>query len=513
MRRRRRSTPTATWSTAVRQRRRALGSALRRTGNQVHPVQLLRRPRADRRLQPELRRSATPSRSSTTRSRPRSRSTSSTPTATLRLPRRRPPAGDRLRLRRQRPGAVGLHQRRSSEIRLRPQSADNTFDNGAARLRLGRSTDSFRLQGRRRSSRNTPSTPARSAALPNWSVPALPAGTTLADLTTSIGLDDLSVGAGNDATWLIPDIDAFDRALRHLQQQRHLRGQRPRGRRARQQPQRGRSATRASACRPTSTPRSAACRCAATSACARSRPTQTSTGFATVGSAPALTTVKRSYDDTLPSLNLVADITPDFLIRFGGGEGDGAPGPGQPHARRDRQRQRRQPHGDRRQSRCSIRSAPRPPTWASSGTSPRSRCWRWACSTRTSTPSCRPRARRVRTTPPACRTACSMAPARSPTDDFQFNIPVNTPGRRRCKGLEFTYQQPFTFLPGFWSDFGVQLNYTYVDSQIQYVTSTGATSLRDRPDRPVEERLQRDALLRRRPASARASRRPTATTT
>ncbi|WP_293612954.1 TonB-dependent receptor [Ponticaulis sp.] len=32
------------------------------------------------------------------------------------------------------------------------------------------------------------------------------------------------------------------------------------------------------------------------------------------------------------------------------------------------------------------------------------------------------------------------------------------------QGFELAYQQPFTFLPGFWSDFGFQGNYTYVES-------------------------------------------------
>ena len=58
----------------------------------------------------------------------------------------------------------------------------------------------------------------------------------------------------------------------------------------------------------------------------------------------------------------------------------------------------------------------------------------------------------------------------SPTDDFQFNIPVNSPGGK-LKGFEIGYQQAFTFLPGFWSRFGTLLNYTYVDSNIKYVTS------------------------------------------
>jgi len=60
--------------------------------------------------------------------------------------------------------------------------------------------------------------------------------------------------------------------------------------------------------------------------------------------------------------------------------------------------------------------------------------------------------------------------------DFQFNIPVNTPGGE-LTGLEISWQQPFTFLPAPFSDFGAILNYTYVDSKIQYVTSAGIDAL------------------------------------
>ena len=58
---------------------------------------------------------------------------------------------------------------------------------------------------------------------------------------------------------------------------------------------------------------------------------------------------------------------------------------------------------------------------------------------------------------------------------FAFSIPVNTEGGP-LKGFEINYQQPFKFLPGVWSNLGVLLNYTYVESKIDYVTSaTGAT--------------------------------------
>jgi TonB-dependent receptor len=52
--------------------------------------------------------------------------------------------------------------------------------------------------------------------------------------------------------------------------------------------------------------------------------------------------------------------------------------------------------------------------------------------------------------------------------DWQFSLPANTPGGN-LKGVEVAYQQPFSFLPGFLANFGTILNYTYVDSKIQYL--------------------------------------------
>jgi TonB-dependent receptor len=47
---------------------------------------------------------------------------------------------------------------------------------------------------------------------------------------------------------------------------------------------------------------------------------------------------------------------------------------------------------------------------------------------------------------------------------------VNSPGGA-LKGLEANLQQSLDFLPGFWSNFGVLANYTYVTSDIDYLTS------------------------------------------
>ena len=59
------------------------------------------------------------------------------------------------------------------------------------------------------------------------------------------------------------------------------------------------------------------------------------------------------------------------------------------------------------------------------------------------------------------------------TPDMVFAVtrPVNSEGGK-LTGLEINWQQPFTFLPGFWSNFGLLANYTYVNSDIEYLTST-----------------------------------------
>ena len=149
----------------------------------------------------------------------------------LGLPRQRPPAGDHYGFDVTDPAQLGVHQRpacrRKSACVRSPR--DNTFDNG----QLDFDWDVDRrvpTQGRRPVQGIRPSTPARAPRVRDWSVPALPAGTTLADLTTPIGLGRASTQPRQRHAWLIPDIDAFDRAVRHLQRQRHLRGQRHGGR-------------------------------------------------------------------------------------------------------------------------------------------------------------------------------------------------------------------------------------------------------------------------------------------
>lgn len=63
--------------------------------------------------------------------------------------------------------------------------------------------------------------------------------------------------------------------------------------------------------------------------------------------------------------------------------------------------------------------------------------------------------------------ACGAVSDCSASADWVFSKPINTDGGD-LTGFEVSYQQPFTFLPGLWSNFGVMANYTFVDSEIQY---------------------------------------------
>lgn len=70
--------------------------------------------------------------------------------------------------------------------------------------------------------------------------------------------------------------------------------------------------------------------------------------------------------------------------------------------------------------------------------------------------------------PAFCTGACS------PTTIFQLTAAVNTEGGP-LKGFEISYQQPFRFLPGPLSNLGMQLNYTHVESEIDYCANALCT--------------------------------------
>ena len=63
---------------------------------------------------------------------------------------------------------------------------------------------------------------------------------------------------------------------------------------------------------------------------------------------------------------------------------------------------------------------------------------------------------------------------RDPNQLYVYSTPTNSEGGP-LKGWEVSYQQPFRFLPGFLSNLGTQLNYTHVESEIEYCTTAACT--------------------------------------
>jgi iron complex outermembrane receptor protein len=52
------------------------------------------------------------------------------------------------------------------------------------------------------------------------------------------------------------------------------------------------------------------------------------------------------------------------------------------------------------------------------------------------------------------------------------------------EGYEISYQQNFTFLPGFWQNFGVQANYTKLESSLEYIVDPGQAATPTTPAIP-----------------------------
>jgi TonB-dependent receptor len=210
---------------------------------------------------------------------------------------------------------------------------------------------------------------------------------------------------------------------------------------------------------------------------------QTSSGYVFTSGSPVLTTVNRTYDDTLPSLNLVLDVTDSFLVRAaaakvmvrpnGGGQatGLGILSPG---------------------AAVGISGANKTVTAGNPDLNPyRAKAydlafeWYFAKDSLLSLAlfykdigsfvqiirSSNNFSSNTLGLPDSVALAtcgAAVAPATC-LDNWQFSVPTNTDGGD-VKGFEISYQQPFSFLPGFFSHFGLILNYTGVESEITYFT-------------------------------------------
>lgn len=215
---------------------------------------------------------------------------------------------------------------------------------------------------------------------------------------------------------------------------------------------------------------------------------QTSTGYTYSAGVPVQQTVTRSYDDLLPSVNLV--FTPwgdDFLIRLGAAKVMSRPNLGQlsPGAA------------------VSVSGSNRTVTAGNPRLDPfradtldLSLEWYFAEDSLLSVAvfykdigsfvqtirEGRPFTGNPLGLPDSVATAACPGgvntPACNPGLDWQFAQPRNTPGGP-VKGIELSYQQPFRFLPGFLSNTGFTGNITWVDSEITYLNATGGVTAID----------------------------------
>lgn len=215
---------------------------------------------------------------------------------------------------------------------------------------------------------------------------------------------------------------------------------------------------------------------------------QETTGWARDPSGNTQLTVEHDYDNTLPSLNLVAEITDEFLIRFGAAKAMSRanlgllnPGTSLSISGNNKTVNSGNPFLDPIEADTYDLSFEY--YFASESLVSLAVFYKDIGSF----------VQTIRATgdfsenPFGLPDSAAIAQCESSIDDFDptdadqvadclqgwgFNLPTNTPGGD-LKGVEISYQQPFTFLPGFFSNFGVQMNYTYVDSEVAYLNTAG----------------------------------------
>ncbi|PAK94357.1 TonB-dependent receptor [Stenotrophomonas rhizophila] len=350
-----------------------------------------------------------------------------------------------------------------AEIRLRPQYVDNDFDTGQVDFNWNISPG-FRLKGGILAKNYTFSTVELRRAS-ELAVPNFPNGTKIVpvDMTQQAGLKGIT---GTPDQWVVPNLDAIAEQF-NIYSNSGTFAVAPRANNVRSvdEEDRGGYLMGEFSTDLGSIPFSG------NFGVRYVKTKQSSTGLSTLATGTVSTTVDRSYDDTLPSFNVVAEVAPDFLIRLGAAKVMSRPGlgsltPGATVAVAG---------GARTISSGNPNLDPIRATNVDLG-------FEWYFSEGAMAGIglfYKDIESFVQTTREVAPYSASGLPAElligtgaSPADDFTYTKPVNTPGGE-LHGVEANYTQPFTFLPGNWSNLGIQLNYTWVESQIQYINSSG----------------------------------------
>ncbi len=199
---------------------------------------------------------------------------------------------------------------------------------------------------------------------------------------------------------------------------------------------------------------------------------QLSNGYAAVGSAIQLVQAERSYDQFLPSMNLVLEVTPKFITRFGAAKTIARPSlasltPGGDISVQGGNRNFSSGNPDLKPT--TSKNLDLSFEWYPTGGAIYSvGLFYKDISTFVQT---------LRQTIPFNQLGLPNellnGTIATPTDDFDVTQPVNSSGGT-LKGWRSTSSSRCVSSPGFLSDFGVLLNYTYVDLSIKYLTSTTA---------------------------------------
>lgn len=193
---------------------------------------------------------------------------------------------------------------------------------------------------------------------------------------------------------------------------------------------------------------------------------QKSAGYTGQGATIALVRAKRSYTDVLPSMNLVAEVTDDFLIRFGAAKVLTRPGIGSLN-----------PGGNFAITGNNIGYSSGNPNIDPTKANNVDLSFEWYPSRGSLfgvglfykdigsfVTTLRNQVRfSALNLPPELLTG-----ALAGTDPLvEVTQPVNSKGGE-LKGVEINFQQQFSFLPAPFNNMGILANYTYVDSKIEY---------------------------------------------
>jgi TonB-dependent receptor len=210
---------------------------------------------------------------------------------------------------------------------------------------------------------------------------------------------------------------------------------------------------------------------------------QSSTGYTFSGGVPVLTTAERSYNDVLPSLNMVIEPVDDLLFRFAAARvmsrpnlGFLAPGAAVSVSGSNRTVTAGNPELDPISADAYDFSA----EWyfTEGGLFSAAYFVRDIDSFIQTVREDRPFTGNSLGLPDSVATAaCGAVVGCNASVDWAFNLPRNTPGGP-VSGYEIGLQLPFFWAEGFWANFGLLANYTRIlEADVQYVDGLGNPTL------------------------------------